>query len=205
MALLAAAALTGCSSGSEPTRPPEPTPVADYGSHPLSRIAFCDLVPEKSVTAALGGPAEADRSWDNGDQTSVAGAGPDGDVIHELGCEWTRGTGPAGTAARAWVFARPVDPTFAADLVAQASTRKGCAVTTPPPAFGSPSLLQTCPVGARRERVRHAGLFGDTWLTCEVVGPRADAASPAGLSDRAGAWCVTVADSLRTAARTPAE
>ncbi len=187
--LLALAA--GCSSEPTPPKPVEPTPIAEYGSPPLSRIAFCDLVPETAVAEALDGPSEEHRSWDNGDQARVAaGTGLGGDVTHELGCEWSRGTRPAATTARAWVFARPVDAAFAADVVAQAGARKGCTVTTPP-AFGSPSLLQTCPVGRQRERVRHAGLFGDTWLTCEVVGARTE--SPA---DRAGAWCVAVAGAL---------
>lgn len=185
-ALLALAA--GCSSESTPPKPAGagsgPTPIGKYGAPALSRLAFCDLVPEKAVTAALGGAPESDRSWDNGDQATVAGST---DVIHELGCEWT---GPSGTVARAWVFARPVDAAFATDLVAEAGRRKGCEAGTPP-SFGSPSLLQTCPIRGERERVRHAGLFGDTWLTCEVAGARAES-----LADRAGAWCVAVAESL---------
>lgn len=190
-ALFALAALAGCSSESPPPAEKGPTPIAAYGSPALSRIAFCDLVPDEAVTTALGGPSEESRSWDNGDKARVAaGTGPGGDIVHEQGCEWTRGSGPAATVARAWVFARPVAAAFAAEMIAEAGTRKGCAAGTPP-AFGSPSLLQTCPVGRQRERVRHAGLFGDTWLACEVAGARTD-----GVPERAGAWCVSVAESL---------
>ncbi len=45
-------------------------------------------------------------------------------------------------------------------------------------------------------RVRHAGLFGQTWLTCELAATGDDLA---GLRERTDDWCVEVANTLNTA------
>ena len=64
------------------------------------------------------------------------------------------------------------------------------------PAYGKPTVTQVCRRAGGEQRVRHAGLFGQTWLSCEVAAPSAEAA---GIRDRADAWCVQVANALNTA------
>ncbi|KQT89293.1 hypothetical protein ASG49_16045 [Marmoricola sp. Leaf446] len=184
---------TACTSGSpESSPPPSPTPISDLetASVELPRIAFCSLVPEPDVAAALGGPAQDGASWGNGDTLDLAAPGASGSeatqVVQELGCAWTRGE----VTARAWVFARPVTPALARGVVRQAGRERGCE-TPQGPDFGSPSLLQDCETGSGR-RVRHAGLFGQTWLTCELTGPEVE-------DERAEQWCVTLVNSLDTA------
>ncbi|ROR91478.1 hypothetical protein EDD33_2347 [Nocardioides aurantiacus] len=190
LALLLAAA---CSSGSPESAPePSPTPISDLGtaSVELPRIAFCSVVPKADVAAALGGPAQDGASWGNGDELDLTAPGASGSatpqVVQELGCAWTRGE----VTARAWVFARPVTPALARGVVRQAGRERGCE-TPQGPGFGSPSLLQECETDAGR-RVRHAGLFGQTWLTCELAGPEVE-------DERAEQWCVTLVNSLDTA------
>ena len=68
------------------------------------------------------------------------------------------------------MFARPVDAAFARTGRSRSSRQtEGCR-TSPGPAYGDPSVTQTCRLPDGGQRVRHAGLFGQTWLTCEVVG-----------------------------------
>jgi hypothetical protein len=178
--------LVGGCGGSDPGTPPHPRATSlaglDSASMRLVRVEFCDLVPGSAVRKALGGPSTGQQHWGNGDQPPVEAG--QGDLAHEFGCSWDRD----GLAARAWIFARPVSAGFVRSVIAQARSRKGCATRTPT-RFGTPSLTQTCTTGART-RVRHAGLFGDTWLTCEVVGP------VSGTTARAEGWCVAVANAL---------
>jgi hypothetical protein len=188
--VLAFPLLAAC-SGSGDTPPPAtsaPTPITklDLSRLQVARVEFCDRVPDAAVRRALGGKAEADDSWRNGDP--VPGPAGTGDVGHEIGCAWT---GAAGAAARAWVFARPVTAELAGTLVAQAGRQPGCTGAAAP-VFGRPALLQTCPESAGVERVRRAGLFGDTWLTCEVSG--AAATRPRARLD---AWCAAVVGALQ--------
>lgn len=191
LALLAAG---GCSSGSPDASPgASPTPLArlDTASVRLPRIEFCSLVPEPAVAAALGGPAEDRTSWGNGDEVDLRQPGASGGpgstaVVQELGCAWDRGE----VTARAWLFARPVTPALARSVVRQAGAEPGCE-TPDGPAFGDPSVLQVCETDGGR-RVRYAGLFDRSWLTCEVVGP--DVAD-----ERVEQWCVTLVNSLDTA------
>jgi hypothetical protein len=113
-------------------------------------------------------------------------------VAHELGCAWT---GPGGTHARAWVFGRPVADAFASTLVRQAGRQTGC-TSDPAPTFGTPALLQTCTLAGGVQRVRRAGLFGDTWLTCELIG-----AASAESRARLDTWCASVVAALDTSGR----
>jgi hypothetical protein len=200
---LAAALAGGCSGGdkgsTDASATARPTPLAklDTGTIRIARATFCDQVSSAEVRRALGAKPETDQHWDNGDP--VPSAGPDGsgppqastsgDVGHEVGCAWTT---TAGAAARAWVFARPVTADFAATLVAQAGHEAGCTAQQAPH-FGAPALLQTCTRAGATERVRRAGLFGDTWLTCELAGP-ATGHPRARLDD----WCAAVVAALRT-------
>jgi hypothetical protein len=180
----------GCGpSGSPRVAPtPEPTPLArlNTAAMALPRIDFCTLVPPTAVKDALAAAHGTPKRWGNGQGTDLPGVGEQ--VVAEHGCAWTAGT----AAARAWTFAPPVSRTFASAVAAQARRQGNCHDLSGPP-FGQPSLTQLCSDGATH-RVRHAGLFGDTWLTCEV----ADAAPVRAVRHRADAWCVQVANVLNT-------
>ena len=199
--LLGPLALVGCSSTAPPRAAPSvaPTPIEDLRTQTMTlpRIDFCSLVPARAVTDALGGRAQARDTWGNGDRLALAGVA---DTIAETGCSWSRtgGTGSTGgTTVRAWVFARPVERAGADAVVARARGVRGCS-TPAGPAYGVPGVTQVCTspapgLVAGQRRVRHAGLFGTTWLTCEVQGPD----SPT-VRTRADAWCVEVANALDT-------
>ena len=194
-ALLIVAALlvvTGCGGSSSTPPPPSPTPINHLttGGMKLPRLDFCGLLPDQAVTTALGGKAEDEKKYGNGDRPSEDGVPHD--VLHEIGCVWT---GSGGWAARAWVFAQPVEAPLARRVVGAAKREDGCR-TPSGPAFGDPSYTQMCGDNDGTQRVRHAGLFGQTWLSCEVAGPRnADAEQ---VRRRADAWCVSVANALDT-------
>ena len=193
--LLTAALTAGCSGGdksttSAPTARPTPLAKLDAARIRVARAAFCDRVGTGEVRRALGAEPDTDESWGNGDPVpspSATGSAGSGDVGHELGCGWTTST---GTAARAWVFARPVTAQLAGTLVAQAGRRPGCTASQDG-VFGRPAVLQTCTDAAGTARVRRAGLFGDTWLTCELTGPTASRPRT-----RLDAWCAAVVAAL---------
>ena len=183
--------VSGCGGGDPKpaaTASAKPTPIGRLDSSALHvvRVAFCDLVPKQAVRRALLGTPTKARSWRNGDPVPDAGR----EVGHEFGCQWS---GPHGRVARAWVFARPVSPAFARLLIRRAAKDPGCR-TGAGPGFGEPSLVQTCARTGSTRRIRHAGLFDDTWLTCEVSGH----GKPADLRRRTDAWCVSVANALNS-------
>jgi hypothetical protein len=182
--------LAGCSDEKKATPAPAPTPIASLNTVAMQvpRIEFCGLVPKSAVSDALDGTPTSEAAYGNGDLQGVRGIGKD--VVHEIGCTWT---GKDGATARAWVFARPVDADFARTVIGW--RKKGCR-TVSGPAYGKPSTTQVCDFSDGTGRVRHAGLFGQTWLTCEVAAPSTDAAS---VRTRADAWCVQVANALNTA------
>jgi hypothetical protein len=184
--------VAGCGGSKSAPPPPTPTPISHLSTSgmDLPRLEFCWLVPDRAVQAALGGEAGDHTGYGNGDRPSEAGV-PD-DVLHELGCTWTRS---GGWAARAWVFAQPVEAPLARRVVAAAGHESGCR-TPAGPAFGAPSYTQVCAEKGGAQRVRHAGLFGQTWLTCEVAGPHGADADQ--IRRRADAWCVSVANALDT-------
>jgi hypothetical protein len=186
-------AVTGC-SGEKKAPPPRsaPTPIANLNTQAMHvpRIDFCKLVPAAAISDALGGKPDSDTAYGNGDEVRLPVVGTD--VVHEIGCSWT---GQDGVAARAWLFARPVDAEFARTVVADARATKGCRVV-PGSAYGNPTMTQLCQLPGDVQRVRHAGLFGDTWLTCELA---ATDVEPAGLRSRADRWCVEVVNALNTA------
>jgi hypothetical protein len=184
---------TGCSEEKKGSAPkPTPTPLANLntGAMQIPRIAFCKLVPAGAVRTAIGGKPDTASSYGNGDVVEVAGVGKE--VVHETGCSWSTDT---GSSAKAWVFARPVDAAFARQAIASSRRTEGCKVEDGP-AYGEPSLTQTCRPPDGSARVRHAGLFGQTWLTCEVTDPAGDVAA---VRERADAWCVEVVNALNTA------
>jgi len=192
---LGATVLAGCGGNDVPAAAPSAsaTPISELQSSQMTvvRVEFCDLVDRAAIRRALAGAATSASSWTNGDPVPGAGSG---DIGHEVGCAWK---GPKGRTARAWVFARPVSPSFARSLVAAAADATGCRVVAGP-AFGKPTVAQICTLtgsGANggTTRVRYAGLFTDTWLTCEVTGPLGERAQA---KARAGTWCVSVATTL---------
>jgi hypothetical protein len=192
-ALLLAPVLAGCSSdkpAARATTAPTPITKLDLSAVRLARAEFCDRLPDAAVRRALGGDAQSDETWGNGDP--LPGASGSGDVGHEIGCGWA---GTAGAAARAWVFARPVDASLAGTLVRQAAHRQGCTAERTA-IFGSPALLQTCTLTGGVQRVRRAGLFDDTWLTCEVSGATSDS-----LRARIDGWCASVVAALDLSGR----
>ncbi len=191
-ALLLVLTVGGCGGEEQAARPPAPTPMARLNTTAMQvpRIEFCELVPDKAVADALGGEPDDTTSYGNGDEQQLPGVGTD--VVHEIGCSWTT---KEGAAARAWIFARPVETAFARTVVASSRTASGCHLVRGPE-FGRPSLTQVCRRPAGNVRVRHAGLFGQTWLTCEVS---ADDKATA-VRSRADDWCVQIANALDTAA-----
>ncbi len=182
----------GCAQEERAAPEPAATPIGDLNAAAmqLPRIEFCSLVERSAVADALGGDPVSESAYGHGDEVELSGVGRQ--AVHELGCSWT---GEDGASARAWVFARPVSPDFAQSVVATGRTTRGCR-TVPGPAFGTPSTTQLCDTSTGQQRVRHAGLFGQTWLTCELdaTGLEADT-----LRSRADQWCVAVADGLDTA------
>ena len=184
--------LTGCSEEKKATPKPSPTPIASLNTSAMQvpRIEFCALVPASAVSDALGGKPESKAAYGNGDVQGVRTIGKD--VVHEIGCTWT---GKDGSTARAWVFARPVDTAFARTVIASSRKKKGCE-TVSGPAYGKPSTTQQCDFSDGSKRFRHAGLFGQSWLTCELASPAGEAST---LGSRTDAWCVQVANALNTA------
>ncbi len=183
--------LAGCSEEKKAAPAPSPTPIARLNTVAMQvpRIEFCTLVPEGAIAGALDGKAESDAAYGNGDEEELSGIGKD--VLHEIGCSWT---GANGTAARAWVFARPIDATFAKTVIAAAKTTDGCR-TVPGPAYGNPAATQMCRFPGGDQRVRHAGLFGKTWLTCELSAAGGELAELRARTDR---WCVEVVNALNS-------
>ena len=191
-ALLALVVLTGCSEDEKAAPDPAPTPIASLNTAEmeLPRIDFCQLVPDDAVEDAVGGKPASDSSYGNGDEVEIAGVGKG--VVHEIGCSWT---GDDGTTARAWVFARPVSTAFARSVIASGRKTQGCRTIAGPP-YGKPAATQVCRTADGKQRVRHAGLFGQTWLACELATRNAETAE---LRDRADAWCSEIANALNTA------
>jgi hypothetical protein len=187
-ALLAGA--TACSTPAVHSPPAKPTPIArlNTGAMAVPRIDFCSLVPHVAVEHALGGATGKLTAWHNGDRTDITGAGAD--VVAEHGCAWSAKDGSAAT--RAWVFAEPVSRAFARFVVRRAGAEPGCH-RIPGPSYGDPSVTQTCLVDGQ-PLVRHAGLFGDSWLSCETQGD----APASKVRRRADQWCVEVANALNT-------
>ncbi|MBM7516003.1 hypothetical protein [Nocardioides nitrophenolicus] len=178
------------SGDATPTREPaayEGTPLADFDTSKavVERAPFCDLVPAAAVTKALGGKATL-AAYDNGEQSE---AFPGGDVAHEYGCRFSPSDPAVVGEARGWVFAPPVTPD-AARAIAAASVTKSCTALPAAPAYGDPSAGVLC-AGEGVQTVSFRGLFGDAWLACSLTLP-ADVAQDE-LVDRAGRWCVAVA------------
>jgi hypothetical protein len=188
--------LGGSSDDEEPAAAPsfETTPLGafDQGSVSVTRGPFCDSVDPRQVRAALGGDPAQSRSWANGDEVAL-GKGT-ADVAHEFGCQYDAAD---GTVARAWAFAPPVSAEQAAGLVTRAAKARGCS-SADAPGFGAPGLDLSCTAGSGVASASYRGLFGDTWLVCEVLRP---AGATWDVVDRAGRWCVGVLQAVDAAGR----
>ncbi len=206
-ALLFAAVLTVCpvvagvllAGGDEEQAaapPPEPpaytsTPLSSYDTTTVAvrRQAFCDLLSEDAQAEALDVAPEAERdesSYGNGDRAEVVPKVED--VAHEFGCTVEGGR----AVARAWVFAPPVTVARARELVTAAEGERACAPQPDAPAYGAPSVALLCD-GRTMRVVSFRGLFGDAWLGCSLAVRSGARISDEGLVDRAGRWCVAVA------------
>ena len=194
LTLVAVLALTGCGKSETPksASTPAPTPIGQLNTDAmtLARVDFCALLPDAAVREALDGGLGDQVSWRNGERALIDTG--TSDVAHEYGCAWTR----AGYAASAWIFARPIDTEFAKAVLDKTSHRNGCTAEKGPD-FGSPHQQQTCTLSDGTKRVRLAGLFKDTFLTCQVQAPaKVDDKT---LSERTYDWCVQVANATNIA------
>lgn len=194
LTLLAAVALTGCGRSETPKGPASvaPTPIGQLNTDAmtLARVDFCALVPDAAVRSALNGGLGDQVSWRNGEAAQIST--DTRDVAHEYGCAWDR----AGYGASAWIFARPITRDFAKAVLEKTSRRNGC-TAEPGPDFGKPHQQQSCTLPDGSKRVRLAGLFDDTFLTCQVQAPATE--DDTKLAERAHAWCVQVANATNIA------
>jgi pyruvate/2-oxoglutarate dehydrogenase complex dihydrolipoamide acyltransferase (E2) component len=189
VAVVVGGVLTLGGSEDDPADPTEApfttTPLADYDTSTavVARGPFCEALDDRQVEAALDAAPASSTSWQNGDKVEVSPGVRD--VTHEFGCQYAAAD---GTVAHAWVFAPPVEATQAQRLVTSAGKGPGCVAADGPP-FGSPALALTCTTEDGVQRASYRGLFGDSWLVCEVVRPAGATWDPV---DRAGRWCVGV-------------
>ncbi len=178
-------------AGQRPVASPRPSPSTDLSVLRLDRAPFCPLIGLGAVRRALGGAVLRAQHYDSGDRASIAPGVTD--VAHEYGCRYD---GVGGTAARAWLFAAPVQRTDATDLVRRAGRTPGCHVVQAA-AFGDPSVATTCALhGPARVSMTLSGLFGDSWLSCQVTDPGRTAS--ASLRRRSEAWCRAVVTTIAT-------
>lgn len=163
------------------------TPLEDFDTSgvALEREAFCSGLAEESVSEALGGEPDSATPYENGERAPITRTLED--VAHEFNCSYV---GADRTTARAWLFAPPVTADQARELATAADARPGCEPLPGAPAFGRPTIGLAC-ANKQEQQVSYHGLFGDAWLTCTLTArPDEDRAD---LTDRAGRWCVAVA------------
>jgi hypothetical protein len=191
-----------CTFSPEPTEPSGQSSVGPSDAHldlsglPVPRVSFCDVLAEDDVAQALDGPVAGTDHYGNGDEVEVSPGYVD--VSHEYGCVFDAAD---GTSAKVWVFARPVTRAEARSLVRRARHGRDCAFPESI-GFGSPGLTSVCEVpGADPDtgplvRARLEGLFGDSWVACEVAEPLEAAGTRtrprADVVQRADQWCTEV-------------
>jgi hypothetical protein len=191
-----------CTFGAETEEPTGPSSVApsdadlDLSGLPVPRVPFCDVLGEDDVAQALDGPVSATDHYGNGDEIEVRPGYVD--VSHEYGCVFQAAD---GTAAKVWVFARPVTRAEARTLVRRSRRGRDCAFPESI-GFGSPGVTSVCEIpgpgqdAGAMARARLEGLFTDTWVGCEVTEPLEGsggaARSRADVVQRADQWCTEV-------------
>lgn len=166
--------------------PYEAVPLTSYDTSGLvvAREDFCGRIPPEAVTDALGSGAGDEGRYGDGDDLPTGRTG----VSHEHGC-WARAE--SGAEAAAWVFAPPVTTEGGEELVAEAGQEDGCEVDPEAPAYGDPTVAVICG-DADRVTASYRGLFGDAWLSCSLALPGRTGQQE--LLERAGRWCVAVAE-----------
>lgn len=173
------------SESAEPTADATPLAAYDTSGVTIVRAAFCDRVAEGAVAAALSGgaselgDASVEDAWQPGSRLPGSK-----DIGNEFGCSWTAGQ----VTARAWVFAPPVTPQRASDLVREVVGDKCRRMQAA--GLGRPSVSQRCE-GAGTTGIY--GLVGDAWVSCEITG-----LTSTGSEDLVGEWCVAVLEALRS-------
>ncbi len=200
--------LAGCTSA--PEEPDQTTGVAPSGAPgaahldlsglPIPRSDVCALLAEDDLEQALGAPVAQTGHYGNGEELEVAPGRVD--ISHEYGCVFEAGD---GTTARTWIYARPVMRPEARTLVRRARHGRDCAFPESI-RFGTPGLTSVCEVASRAAdgplvRARLEGLFGSTWMGCEVAEPleRPSGSSPTPRADvvqRAEQWCTEVVTAI---------
>lgn len=173
--------------GAAPTAAPTPLSELDVSDRPVPRGPFCAALAQDDIEAALGGPVTRTEHYDSGDRATLATGLTD--IAHEYNCGYSAAS---GAQARAWVFAAPVTRSTA-EALARESTGTGCRQSTDGPRFGNPSVTSVCRPGAATV-VTLRGLFGSSWLSCQLTTPVA-AARPDPVR-RAERWCVQVASTV---------
>lgn len=186
----------------------------DLSGLTVPRADICDLVGSDDVGQALAGTLADTAHYANGEELEVTPGRVD--IAHEHGCVYV---GEDGTVARTWIFARPVPPQEARELVRRARRGRDCAFPESV-RFGTPSLTSVCEVadiptgpddrddGAAGSddaavRARLEGLFHDTWMGCEVSDPVAVLETHDGRADvvrRAEQWCTDVVNAVSASA-----
>lgn len=177
----------------------------DLSDLPIPRGDACDLLAQEDLEQALGSPVTTTGHYGNGEEFEVAPGRLD--ISHEHGCVFEAAD---GTTARTWIFARPVTRSEARALVRQAHRGRDCAFPESI-RFGTPALTSVCEVtgpagGAATVRARLEGLFGGTWMGCEVSEPLLDGATApsaagtppprADVVQRAEQWCTEVVTTI---------
>ncbi len=212
VALLAPALLlAACTSGdgdagrSTPAPPSAGDGALDLSAMPVDRDDPCPVLLADDVVEALGTEVASTAHYGNGEEAEVAPGVVD--VSHEYGCVFQAAD---GTAARLWVFARPVPQDEARTLVRRA--RRGDCAFPEPLVFGDPGVISVCEIPSPEPgepstyRARFEGLFADSWVGCEVSEPAATkptgSASPPTRQDvlqRAEQWCTAALTSAAAA------
>jgi hypothetical protein len=179
------------SDGGRATPTAAPTPLSDVDvSHlPIPRGPFCAALKQNDIEAALAGPVTRTGHYDSGARATLATGLTD--IAHEYNCGYSAAS---GAEARAWVFAAPVSRSAAVALLSK-STAAGCRQLSDGPRFGAPSATSVCRAGTGAPTVvTLRGLFGGSWLSCQLTTPRG-AATPDPVR-RAERWCVQVATTV---------
>jgi hypothetical protein len=169
-----------------PTAAPTPLSDVDVSHLPIPRGPFCAALKQDDIEAALGGPVTRTGHYDSGARATLATGLTD--IAHEYNCGYSAAS---GAEARAWIFAAPVSRSSAVALLRE-STAADCRQLSDGPRFGAPSAASVCRAGTGAPTVvTLRGLFGGSWLSCQLTTPRGVAtADPVRRAER---WCVQVA------------